>query len=423
MATNSMIQVLEKNDYRHQFFCTLPASTPLLSLGPSSVRVRTRILALTTNSITYAIGGSFLHWWETYPVPDSVEAPYNDHAIYGTVPGWGYATVLESTTSIKPGTLLKGYFPVSTVPSDLQLTAAPVPGHWIETSQHRAQVMPLYHRYIVSSFTPSSSPSSKDLDSMAWESLIGILWECAYLINHFVFNAKNTLSVHPSGTNSPWTAVDAELKDATVILLAASGKTALLFADQLRNARAPGNGPLAVIGVTSATSLSFVQGTSFYTSVLSYDELDQAPASVADNTKRIVLVDFGARGRVAEDLISMLEVQLPSAPLMMIRIGSELKPQKSMDMGVAFAGFEGLRWIQANTSGLRDKAMEKTGEEKYFAEMSNAWQAVKERNGGPVPGMELSWGEGMVGESGVEGGWKKLCAGDVTPEKGMVIKL
>ena len=422
MASEYTVQVLEKIDYTQQTLCTLPASTPLPPLAPSSVRVRTSVLALTTNNIAYAIGGTFLHWWETYPIPNSVSSPYNDRAHYGTVPGWGYAKVLESTISILPGTLLKGYFPVSTIPTDLQLTAAPVPGHWIETSPHRAEVMPLYHRYIASSSPPGSPVSSRDWDGMAWDSLIGVLWECAYLFNYFVFSSRSNLSAHPSGTAQPWSAADADLSQATVILLAASGKTALLFADQLRNARASGTGPLAIIGVTSATSVSLVQGTGFHTSVWNYDQLDQLP-SVAHNTKRIVVVDFGSRGTVAEDLTSLLETQVPSCPLMMIGVGFELKPYKPEEMGQVFAKFERLKLIQANTSGLRDLAMEKMGEEKYFQAMTDAWQVVKGRKEGPIPGLGLSWGEGMTGENGIEGGWKTLCAGKVTADKGLVFKL
>ena len=57
--------------------------------------------------------------------------------------------------------------------------------------------------------------------------MIGVLWECAYLFNHFVFEAKTILSVPPSGIGLPWTVVDAELCHGTVIFLATSRKTAL----------------------------------------------------------------------------------------------------------------------------------------------------------------------------------------------------
>lgn len=64
----------------------------------------------------------------------------------------------------------------------------------------------------------------------------------------------------------------------------------------------------------------------------------------------------------------------------------------------------------------------KTGHENYFMELSEAGQAVIKRNGWPILGMRLSWGDKVIGEKGLEGDWEKLCAGNMTPEKGLVSK-
>jgi len=425
MATDSVVQVLSKDDYSQQTFCTLPASSPLPPLPPSSIRVRTTIIALTINNLSYAIGGNILHWWDIYPVPTFIPAPYNDRALYGIVGAWGYGIVLQSTTSLAPGTLLRGYFPVSTLPTDLQLTPAPTPGHWIETSSHRENVLPLYHRYIVANPpTSSSALTRKDLDSMAWDALLGVLWECAYLLNLLVFAPPTTEPVHPSGTAQPWTSADSDLTQATVVLLAASGKTAVSFAHQLRHARAPGTGPLAVVGVTSAASVQFVQGTGFYTSVLSYADLgkpEALSAVVAGNPKRIVVCDFGARGKVAEDIHRRLQARAPPTQITMLGVGAEAKVYKADEMEEMGAKAVRLGLVQMNTSALRDRAMEMMGEEAYFEGMGEAWRAVKDEGG--VPGMGLSWGEGMVGEGGVEGGWRRLCETGVGPERGLVFRV
>ena len=235
MAADSIVQVLRKDDYTQQTFHTLPASGSLLPLRSSSVRVRTSIIALTNNNISYAIGGTFLHWWDTYPVPLTLPAPYNDRDLYGTVCAWGYAIVLESNNSITPGSLLRGYFPVSTLPTDLLLEPAVVPGHWIETSPHRSKLMSLYQRYVVAA-PPSPSNSNltvQDHDLLAWDVLLGVLWECAYLFNRLIFAPPPLLPVHPSGIPQPWTSAEADLSQATVVLLAASGKTAISVAQQL----------------------------------------------------------------------------------------------------------------------------------------------------------------------------------------------
>ena len=67
--------------------------------------------------------------WDTYPLPTASPAPYNDVASWGIVPAWGYAIVIESTTSIPEGTVLWGFWPTSTVPADLQLKATEPKGH------------------------------------------------------------------------------------------------------------------------------------------------------------------------------------------------------------------------------------------------------------------------------------------------------
>lgn len=426
---DSIIQVLVKNDYSQQTLCTLPASSPFPPLAPSSVRVRTTVIALTTNNLSYAIGGTMLHWWDTYPVPTDLPAPYNDRSVYGTVAAWGYGTVLESTTSIAPGTLLRGYFPLSTLPTDLQLRPAPAPGHWIETSPHRAQVLPLYHRYISTNpATTTASLTPQILDGLAWDSLLGVLWECAYLLNRLSFSpAITTPPVHPSGgADQPWTTADADLTHATVVLLAASGKTAISFAQQLRHARDPGSGPLAVVAVTSASSVPFLRGTGFYTSVLSYADLDAPDADavstlVAGRPGRIVVCDFGARGNFAEDLHGALRSRAPSTPLTMLGVGFEAKVYQAEEMGRLMAKAARLQLVQMNTSALRDRAMEMMGQEAYFKEMGDAWRAVKGVGG--VPGMRLSWGQGMRGQKGVEDGWERLCRGQVGPEEGLVFRL
>lgn len=62
---------------------------------------------------------------------------------------------------------------------------------------------------------------------------------------------------------------------------------------------------------------------------------------MADRTKRIAVFELGAHGTVAENSVSMREVRLPSVPLMMIYVGSEVKLHKLSHTGVQFTMFEG----------------------------------------------------------------------------------
>lgn len=438
---DSIVQVLRKDDYSQQTLCTLPASTPLDELPPSSVRVRPTIIALTVNNLSYAIGGDMLHWWDTYPVPLSLPPPYHDRDRYGIVGAWGYATVLESSiASLVPGTFLRGYLPVSTLPTVLQLAPAGAKGHWIESSPHREKLFPLYQRYVVADSIDSTIDlaSPHKLDSLAWDVVLGVLWECGYLLNRFCFPlGRSVKPIHPFG-DGQWTSDDADLSETAVVLLAASGKTALSFAQQLHDARNPGSGPLTVVAVTSQSATAFLQGTSYHAGVISYDDLKQEPdkllsaitSTATQPPKRILLCDFGARGTVTEDVHHLLQQQntsLSTSPAKVTTLGIGLEARVYTGAELARIGERAakLGLVQLNTSGLRDRAMEVSGEEAYFTDMSTRWREFKER--GCVPGMKPKWGQGMVGEDGVEGFWNRLCAkGDgitARPEEGLVVKL
>ena len=435
---DSIIQVLRKDDFSQQTLCTVPASAPLDELPPSSVRIRTTIIALTVNNLSYAIGGDMLHWWDTYPVPQSLPAPYNDHDRYGIVGAWGYATILESSiASLVPGTLLRGYLPVSTLPTVLQLAPAEAKGHWIEDSPHRKKLFPLYQRYVVADTIHSDTDlaSPHRLDSLAWDVLLGILWECGYLLNRLCFPPGWSVKpIHPFG-NGQWTSADADLSESAVVMLAASGKTALSFAQQLHDARGPGSGPLTVVGVTSKSATAFLQGTGYHAAVLSYDDLKQQPdkllstiTSTTQPPKRILLCDFGARGTVTEDVYRLLQQEsAPSASTAKVTtlgIGLEARVYTGEELAGIGERAAKLGLIQMNTSGLRDRAMEISGEQAYFTDVSTRWREFKER--GCVPGMKPKWGQGMVGDNGVEGFWTRLCGkGTATsrPEEGLVVKL
>ena len=171
--------------------------------------------------------------------------------------------------------------------------------------------------------------------------------------------------------------------------------------------------------------MPFVQGTGFYTRVLSYIDLERPKtlsAIVSDGIKRVVVLNFGSRGEVVEDLHNRLQTEGPAVQLTMLAVGSEARVYTPEQMAKRFAWAQRLSLIQANTSPLRERAIELVGEEVYFNEMDKAWRTFKEN--GCIPGMILDWGKAMLGEQGVEGGWNRLCAGKGTgPEKGLVYKL
>ena len=228
---SSTILVLSKSNYTEQTLLSShsPPVPDSNALPPSTVLVRTNLIALTANNLSYARGGSILHWWSTYPVPLSLPKPYNSSSTYGIVPAWGYGTILASSIpDLKPNTLLWGYFPVSTLPVSLLLKPSPgnAVGHWIEHSPHRQKVLPLYQRYVANLAPSTINPKSLMLAKSAWRALIYPLWECGYVLNRFVFpqTPSAASALHPSVTNLPWSSSSSNLTNALVIILAASSK-------------------------------------------------------------------------------------------------------------------------------------------------------------------------------------------------------
>lgn len=110
--------------------------TGLPDLEDGCIRARTAIASLTSNNLSYAHMGTALHWWDAFPVPKELPAPYNDRSQYGVVPVWGYAEVLESRVAgIDAGRLMWGFWPSHDLAIVLQLQKATGEGHFMDVSE------------------------------------------------------------------------------------------------------------------------------------------------------------------------------------------------------------------------------------------------------------------------------------------------
>ncbi|KAI9785102.1 MAG: hypothetical protein M1816_000513 [Peltula sp. TS41687] len=420
------IHVVSKEDNSQKSCIALPSDSSSLNtpLAPSSIRVRTDLISLTANNLSYARGGSFLHWWDAYPVPPSAPAPFNDDTRYGIVPAWGYAVVLESTTSIPPGARVWGFWPTSTWPTDLKLKAAEPAGHWIEMSEHRRQLMNAYQRYVV---TETQTEVKEEVELMAWNAIFRPVWEGSYLISRYVFSDGETHpALHPTGMGDAWNATDADLSSALVISLSASCKTARSFAWLLSHARVPSAGPVALLQVTSSPSSVSSDSSSFPSKTISYASISEPETLewIANRkSSRVVIVDFGARR--ADSLERLLDAlqrrSLPALAPTIITVGSEAKVYTPEELQAYMESGPRLGKIQLNTSGLRDIAMKLQGEEDYFGELNATWDRWLDDEG--PGGMKIVWGRGLGGDQGVEGGWKKLCDGRTVADEGLVFQL
>ena len=416
MAASYIVQVLCKEDYTEQHIVTL-SDVSLAPLAPSSIRVQTRVLSLTANNLTYARLGHLLGWWDVHPLPPNLPDSLSDPSTYGRVSSWGHGEVLSSTVpEIPAGTRVFGYLPIGTLPVDKTISLTPsVSGQFMETSPHRVSLMSIYNRY---TFHPDSLSTlledSHAKADLGWDSLMKLLFETAYLINRFVFTWDTSISIllHPSGANERWSADDANVEDAIVILFAASSKTALSLAYQLRFGRPANRRPRLVVGVTSPGSKAFVEASGWHDQVVLYDETDRLVERLeVEAETKVLMLDFGARGAAVETWRKALgEV---TKKLTCIRVGGEPVPVRPEVVTAGFVKRMKESGISVNANGLRTSAMEELGEEVYFQGLEESWKRFKED--GAVKGLTLSWAEGM---DAVGKGWDLICKGQAGAETG-----
>ncbi|KAI0126063.1 hypothetical protein BJ170DRAFT_685306 [Xylariales sp. AK1849] len=418
MAEVPVIQILDKQRYFTQHLVSLPDEVPYSPLtAPSTLRLRTKVMCLTINNLTYARFGFLLHWWDVHPLPPTTPAPYNDAKKYGRMNCWGYAEVLDSTLpSVPKGSYLWGYLPLGTLAQDVEVREGSVPGQVFVTSGYRQQIMPIYNRYIVH---PASLKAEieKRADGPAYDAMIRIMFETAYLTNRFVFAAEPKETVHPSRDLSlPWGPEQADLSGATVIVLAPGSKTGLAFAHELRHGRSGAN-VKRIIGAASEFSRNFVKETGVYDEVVSTSDspTDILSGFKIDSTEKVMMIDFGGRAGVGAKWASAISGA--HSNFQTIGVGNEIEEATQDEVLKSFAAKAGSKAVSVNADDMRNRAIEKVGEKRYFDDLEAEWDAYKKAG---IKGFKVTWGDSM---EDVKQGWDKLCKGEATPDVGLVYVL
>ncbi|KAK3399338.1 hypothetical protein B0T20DRAFT_197885 [Sordaria brevicollis] len=446
------------------------SSLPTLTT-PNSVRVRTQLISLSSNNLTYALAGDRFGWWSAYPVPTGTKLrPSSSTATtaaaaksqqhqdeqgedlnkkWGIVPAWGYAAVLESThASIEKGSLLWGFWPTSSHIFDLTLShfTASENGqqqpetHFQEVSEHRKGLMGMYNRYVL--VTPPS-PVELDLDSdLAAETVLARpVFECGVLLESYTFHRER--ATHPLGLpkGAPantipgvgaWTEKDADLRKAVVISLSAGTKTARAFTWQLARERdmrgeLESEGPKGLVQVTSVpdTLADFGEGTKLEVKNVGYSEDDLKSVvewvQGLEGVEKVVMVDFGAAASVTETLVNGFKSVSPGLVVLVMAVGNEAKVYAPEEIQARMASGQKLGKVQFNTSGVRDRAMEVEGAEKYFDGVEECWKRCYGEKG--LGEVKFGRYEGVEGEKGVEGAWKALCERRLKANEGVVVRL
>ncbi|KIV95211.1 hypothetical protein PV10_02890 [Exophiala mesophila] len=425
------LRIVHKSQYDRQIFIPAPESN-LPQLAPSSVRVQSRLIGLTANNLSYCALGTALHWWDAFPLPSWAEVPSNDASEYGVSPGWGYAMILESNVpSLQAGSLLWGFIPVSTCPVDLLLTQSKgLSSHYIEVSQHRSQVMPLYQRYIaVGNDVDLTSPVA------GLTAMLKPVFEASFLYNTYNFPSDPSLPVLHPGIGHSWGPEDADLTHAAVICLGAGSKTSRSFVHQLATNRAKGSGPLAVLEISSSPSPFSGRNLPFAHKAVRYEELQGQQASAlsewlvshAGTVKRFVLFDFASRRGTTQVVYDLLRSHSSGLPVEVLMVGSAPQVYSAQELGERQDLTTRLNAVRCNASGIRVAAMEAEGEEAFFNRLDAAFddlvQEGKSHDDGKYVGIDLVSRHGLQGSQGLEGTWNLLCDQKLRGDQGFAFLL
>ncbi|KPI37861.1 uncharacterized protein AB675_3041 [Cyphellophora attinorum] len=427
-------RLVKKDQYNEQFFFEQRDLTSS-KLKPSSVRIQARLLGLSANNLSYCALGDQLHWYDAFPIPDTLPTPYRNSDEYAVAPGWGYAEILESTIEeLKPGRRLYGFIPTSNMVTDLKLKPSELgaPGHWTECSEHRAQVMAIYSRYFEAEgdFALGSSEYAR-----LWKAALFPAWKSGYILNKFVFASypeDPVVSSMPSTV--PWSKADADLTQAVVITLGSRSKTCRSFVHQLATSRAPGTGPIALVEVSSTREPTVpISKWSFQHRVVTYEDASTKTSlqEIAElGAKKVVILDFAGRGTALEHIHGFFQKLNPAVQVTLIGIGSgHGKVFSKDDLQARMERSSKLESLPMNATDIIDAVIDKIGEEKTYELIHREWHRVtaeqQKSNDGAANtflGMDLDV-RGGVREEGLEKVWSQLCEGQATGNTACVVKL
>lgn len=216
-------------------------------LGPPAageVLLAVEHLALTANTVTYAVTGDSLDYWSFHPAAADG---------WGRVPAMGHARVVASgVDGIEVGTRTYGWYPLA---SHVVVAANATGGGFVDVGEHRDGHALIYRTHAATDRDPLHRDGTEHRDA-----LLRGLFLTGYL-------ADDALAEHHPEV-------------VTTVVTSASAKTSIGIAQQ--RAERPGR----LVGVTSAGNRQFVAGLGLYDDVTTYDRAGEVttdgPAAVVD---------------------------------------------------------------------------------------------------------------------------------------------
>lgn len=342
-------------------------------LGPladGSVRMRVDRFAVTANTVTYAEMGVMLGYWDFFPTGDPT---------WGRVPAMGWADVVESARDdVAVGGRYYGWFPMA---GAVDVAAVPVGDGLRDDGAHRAQHAPVYRTFVATDRDPLY-PSAADAGALADLEDRHALLRGLFLTG-FLADA--------------WFASNDWFGAEVVVVLSASSKTAIGFAD-----RVAAQDRVRVVGVTSPANVPFVEGLGCYDDVVTYEAVGGLPLVPS------VVIDMAGNGPVLEAVHDRLGDRLGhsmivgrshhDAPFGAVRAGPQ--PQ----MFFAPTAVDDMGRAGADTAALMAESAVALG---AFVDRSRAWLRV----------------ERATGPDGTAATWADVHAGRVPPAVGRIASL
>ena len=230
-------------------------------IGPGQALLRVDTFGLTANNITYAVMGEAMSYWNFFPAEDG----------WGRVPMWGFAEVERSEAEgVEPGTRLYGYLPPSS-----HLMVAPAHASergFVDGSEHRAALPPVYNRYAASGSDPFYRADTEEI-----QILMRPLFYTSFLVDDQL-------------------ADEGLVGRGPILISSASSKTAIAAAFMLAQREG-----VELVALTSPRRAEFVEGLGIYGRTVTYeaiDALEREPATYVDfagddEVRRAVHSHFG----------------------------------------------------------------------------------------------------------------------------------
>jgi hypothetical protein len=361
MSTQNLELEIDRNNLAN----TRIVKRNLPPLPSGHVRFAVERFALTANTVTYAVTGDLLGYWDFYPCADPG---------WGRVPAMGLAEVVESNhPDVPTGGRYYGWFPMSRF---VDVTVKPTTNGLRDEGTHRAAHAPVYREFAATDRDPFHQAG---VDAEDRHALLRGLFVTGFLAEDF-FADNNWFGAR------------------RVLVLSASSKTAIGFAHC-----AMARDGVEVIGVTSPGNLAFVRSLGCYNEVVTYDEIERIPVN-----SPVVSIDMSGNGELLARVHRHFGEQLKHS--MAIGRSHHESPPAAKDLAgprptFFFAPTQVKKRLQDwGPQGYQQRVAAALHD---FVDSSQAWLTVTR----------------VEGPEAAESAWRAVHAGRVPPDIGYIVSI